>query len=142
MPDYVEYIIKLDRGYYGIVNLMTEGVNKCSLLCYWGNYFGRIHDISNKDKVMSILAKNCPELTKVLASQTYVKYAHFMNAKFDGGGFVMQLDADFTKGIVPMLGNEQLHAKAIDLLNTSLKVFWEIHDKYPLKDWVRGLEDL
>ena len=142
MPDYVEYIIKLDRGYHGIVNLMAEGVNKCSLLCYWGNYFDWLHNIANKDKVMSILAKDCPELTKVLASQCEVKYAHFKNAKFDGGGFVMQLDADFSKGIIPVLGNEHLHAKAIELLNTSLKVFWEIHGKCPLKDWVRGLENL
>lgn len=35
MPDYVEYIVKLDHGYYGVVNLMPEGANKVSLLCYW-----------------------------------------------------------------------------------------------------------
>lgn len=34
MPDYVEYIVKLDRGYYGVVNLMAESCNKVSLLCF------------------------------------------------------------------------------------------------------------
>lgn len=142
MPDYVEYIIKLDRGYCGVVNLMPEGGNKVSLLCYWDDYFKRLQNIPNKDKVMSILAKSCPELVKVLSSQEEVKFAQFKKAKHVGAGFVMQLDADFSKGIIPVLGNEQLQAKALELLNTSLKVFWEIHDNCPLKGWVDGLEEL
>ncbi|MDO5446311.1 MAG: hypothetical protein Q4F34_00855 [Prevotellaceae bacterium] len=126
MPDYVEYIIKLDHGYYGVINLMAEGVERCSLLCYWGRYFDSLHMIPNKDRVMGILAKSCPELVKILSNQSEVKYAYFQNAKHDGGGFVMQLGVDLSKGIIPVLGNEHLHEKAIKLLNTSLKVFWEI----------------
>lgn len=47
MPDYVEYIVKLDHGYYGVVNLMQKGNDKVSLLCYWGDYFKRLQNISN-----------------------------------------------------------------------------------------------
>lgn len=34
MPDYVEYIVKMKLGCYGIVNFMAEGNDKISLLCY------------------------------------------------------------------------------------------------------------
>lgn len=142
MPDYVEYIVKLDRGYYGVVNLMAESSNKVSLLCYWGDYFKRLQNIPNKDKVMGILAKNCPELVKVLSSQDEVKFAQFKNAKYEGTGFVMQIDADFSKGILSVVGDPNIHSHAIKLLNTSLKVFWEIHDHCPLKDWVKGLDTI
>lgn len=142
MPDYVEYIVKLDHGYYGVVNLLPEGKDKVSLLCYWGDYFKRLQNIPNKDKVMSILAKNCPTLVSVLSSQGEVKFAQFKKSKFDGSGFVMQLDAAFSKGIIPVLGNESLQSKALELLNVSLRVFWEIHDNCPLKGWVDGLKEI
>lgn len=142
MPDYVEYIVKLDKGYYGVVNLMPEGKNKVSLLCYWGDYFKRLQNIPNKNHVMDIIAKNCPSLVRVLSCKDEVKFAQFKDAKYEGAGFVMQLDANFSNGIIPVLGNELLQSKALELLNTSLKVFWEIHDHCPLKGWVDGLEEL
>lgn len=138
MPDYVEYIVKLDHGYYGVVNLMPEGKNKVTLLCYWGDYFKRLQNIPNKDKVVGILAKNCLALMEVLSSQGETKFAQFKNSKYEGSGFVMQHDADFSHGLIPVLGNTDLQSRALNLLNTSLKVFWEIHDHCPLKGWVRN----
>lgn len=142
MPDYVEYIVKLDHGYYGVVNLMPDGDGKVSLLCYWGDYFKRLQNIPNKDNVMGILAKHCPTLVNVLSSQGEVKFAQFKNAKFEGSGFIMQLDTDFSHGVIPVLGSTSLQSKALNLLNTSLKVFWEIHDHCPLKAWVEGLNEI
>ena len=142
MPDYVEYIVKLDHGYYGIVNLMPEGKDKVTLLCYWGSYFKRLQNIPNKNKVMDILAKNCPTLVEVLSSQGETKFELFKNSKYDGSGFVMQLDADFSHGLISVLGNADLQSKALNLLNTSLKVLWEIHDHCPLKGWVDGLNEI
>ena len=55
---------------------------------------------------------------------------------------MMQLDADFSHGLIPVLGNADLQSKALNLLNTSLKVFWEIHDHCPLKGWVDGLNEI
>lgn len=48
MPDYVEYIVKLDHGYYGVVNLMPEGINKVSLLCFWGRLFQTLTEYSKQ----------------------------------------------------------------------------------------------
>lgn len=125
-----------------MVNLMPEIGGKVSLLCYWGGYFKRLQNITKKEKVMDILAKHCPTLVEVLSSKGEVKFAQFKNSKYDGSGFVMQLDADFSQGIIPVLGNVDLQASAFNLLNISLKVFWEIHDHCPLKAWVDGLEEL
>lgn len=142
MPDYVEYIVKLDKGYYGVVNLMPEGKDKVSLLCYWGDYFKRLQNISDKTHVMEVLAKNCPGLVNVLSCKDEVKFAQFKNAKYEGAGFVMQLDADFSNGLIPVLGIKELQTKALSLLNMSLKVFWEIKDHCSLKGWVKGLDEL
>lgn len=120
---------------------MPEGKDKVTLLCYWGSYFKRLQNIPNKAKIMDTLAKNCPTLVEVLSSQCETKFAQFKNSKYDGSGFVMQLDADFSHGLIPVLGNADLQSKALNLLNTSLKVFWEIHDHCPLKGWVDGLND-
>lgn len=52
---------------------------------------------------MGILSKNCPELVKILSCKEDVKFAQFKNAKYEGTGFVMQLDADFSKGVLSVL---------------------------------------
>lgn len=142
MPKYVEYIVKLDHGYYGVVNLMPEGKDKVTLLCYWGNYFKRLLNIPNKEKVMAILAKHCPTLVDVLSSKGEVKFAQFNNSKSEGTGFVMQLEADFSRGLIQLLGRDNLQTEALKLLNVSLSVFWEIHDSCPLKGWVDGLNEI
>lgn len=81
MPDYVEYIVKLDHGYYGVVNLMSEGKDKVSLLFYWGDYFKRLQNIHNKDKVMDILVKHCPTLVR----------HHHPSARVGGWGKIIKL---------------------------------------------------
>lgn len=99
MPWYIEYIFKIDRGFYGVVNMLTDTKDKVTLLCFWGDYFKRLNNIANKKQVMNILSKNCPLLHDVLTGKDEVKYAEFRNSKFEGTGFVFEMDADFTKDL-------------------------------------------
>lgn len=72
---------------------------------------------------MDIIAKNCPILVDDLSSQGDAKFAQFKNSKFGFLG-IMQLDLDFSQGLIPVIGNADLQSKVNNLLNTSLKVFF------------------
>lgn len=141
-PDHVEYIVKLNKGAYGVVNLAPEGKDKLSLLCFWGDYFKRLFNTPNKDQLIKKLARPCPLLVKAFASQDEVKFAHFKDGKYKGSGLCMMLDADFSHGLIPTIADARIQSKVIELLNYSLKVYWEIHDNCPLKEWVDGLNEI
>lgn len=71
-----------------------------------------------------------------------VKFAHFNEGLCKGSGFCMMIDADFSKGLIPAITNEEVQSKVIEIVNYSLKVYWEIHDNCPFIGWVEGLAEL
>lgn len=52
MSNYVEYIVKLNKGAYGVVLLTTENNNQLSRLCFWGDYFKRLFNNPKKEQVI------------------------------------------------------------------------------------------
>lgn len=53
--DYIEYVIKLAKGDYAIVNLIASGPEQVSLFCAWGNYFDRVNYHADSGKLLKML---------------------------------------------------------------------------------------
>ena len=58
--DYVEIIFKLENGFYGVVNFVLNGKDDLLLLTDWGDFFKRISNHEDPDKLMRMLRKPCP----------------------------------------------------------------------------------
>ena len=57
--EYVEFIAKMQNGLYGVVNLQFYS-DAVELLTDWGDFFKRIFNHEDPEKLMRMLQKPCP----------------------------------------------------------------------------------
>lgn len=133
-------IVKLQAGLYGVVTIIPENKSEVSLICSWGTYFKRIQNCKEPENVLKKIRKTCPLTYQILNGVSDVKFAFFSsNGTY---GFVKSLKLDVSNGIFPIVGNKDIQKECYKLLDISVKVYWEIHDHCPLKNWVTGLETI
>ncbi len=68
--DYVEIIFKLENGFYGVVNFVLNGKDDLLLLTDWGDFFKRISNHEDPDKLMRMLRKPCPLVVDLMTGKS------------------------------------------------------------------------
>lgn len=136
----LEVIVRLKMGLYGVVTIIPENKHEISLICNWGRYFDRIRNCGTPDKVLERLKKPCPLTYQVLSGLHEIKLARFD----EGGtyGLVKAMPFDVSNDLFTILGDADVRTACYKLLDISVKLYWEIHDNSPLKNWVSGLETI
>ena len=119
--EYVEFIAKMQNGLYGVVNLQFYS-DAVELLTDWGDFFKRIFNHEDPEKLMRMLQKPCPLVVDLMEGAS--------------GYHLMKQHSD-SHYRVP-----QVMEKAINLLNYSLRLYCEIYDHCPFPGWKKGLQEV
>ena len=126
--DYVEIIFKLENGFYGVVNFVLNGKDNLLLLTDWGDFFKRISNHEDPDKLMRMLRKPCPLVVDL------------MTGKLWRIGCTVPVTADLP--LLSLPGDSQTVDKALDLLDYSLRLYHEIYEHCPFPGWKKGLQEV
>ena len=128
--DYVEYIFKLDNGYYGVVNFVLQRVEQALLLTDWGDFFRRISNHEDPDKLMRMLQKPCPTVVDVMTGKS-------------GYSLVRDpLPVSVDTSLLSIVADSRTVDKATDLLDYSLSLYHEIYEHCPFPGWKKGLQEV
>ena len=136
--DYAEYIFKAGNGFYGIVNFMFVEKDKVMLFADWGTFFKRVTNHADIDKLLRMLEKPCPQVVDLLTCQS-----GYTLVTLEGGemGIRKTIDTPTSCSLIEIMGNPVVVEAARDLVNYSLKLFREIHDRCPFPGWKQGLKE-
>ena len=137
--DYVEYIFKLDNGYYGVVNFVLQRADQALLLTDWGDFFRRISNHEDPEKLMRMLQKPCPTVVDVMTGKSGYSLVRDRNHQMRVGcPLPVSVDTSLLSGIA---GTRTVD-KATDLLDYSLSLYHEIYDHCPFPGWKKGLQEV
>lgn len=136
--DYVEYIFKLDNGYYGVVNFVLQRVEQALLLTDWGDFFCRISNHEDPDKLMRMLQKPCPTVVDVMTGKSGYSLVRDRNNQMRVG---CPLPVPVDTSLLSIVADARTVDKATDLLDYSLRLYHEIYDRCPFPGWKKGLQE-
>ena len=137
--DYVEYIFKLDNGYYGVVNFVLQRVEQALLLTDWGDFFRRISNHEDPDKLMRMLQKPCPTVVDVMTGKSGYSLVRDRNNQMRVG---CPLPVPVDNSLLSIVADARTVDKATDLLDYSLRLYHEIYDHCPFPGWKKGLQEV
>ena len=132
--EYVEFIAKMQNGLYGVVNLQFYS-DAVELLTDWGDFFKRIFNHEDPEKLMRMLQKPCPLVVDLMegASGYHLMKQH-SDSHYRVGCSIPVPPPDGS--LITLAGHPQVMEKAIDLLNYSLRLYCEIFPR--LEEGVAG----
>ncbi len=138
--EYVEFIAKMQNGLYGVVNLQFYS-DAVELLTDWGDFFKRIFNHEDPEKLMRMLQKPCPLVVDLMEGASGY---HLMKQRSDSHYRVgCSIPVPLPDGsLITLAGHPQVMEKAIDLLNYSLRLYCEIYDHCPFPGWKKGLQEV
>ena len=134
--DYVEYILKLDNGYYGVVNFVLQRVDQALL---WGDFFRRISNHEDPDKLMRMLKNSCPTVVDVMTGKSGYSLVRDRNHQMRVG---CPLSVSADTSLLSVVADTRIIDKATDLLDYSLRLYHEIYDHCPFPGWKKGLQEV
>ena len=137
--DYVEYILKLDNGYYGVVNFVLQRVDQALLLTDWGDFFRRISNHEDPDKLMRMLKNSCPTVVDVMTGKSGYSLVRDRNNQMRVG---CPLPVSADTSLLSVVADTRIIDKATDLLDYSLRLYHEIYDHCPFPGWKKGLQEV
>ena len=114
--DYIEYVFKLQGGFYGIIHLIPAADGQM-LFADWGDYFQLIIGHNEPEKLMRMLEKPCPKVIDL-----------------------MQVDA--VPNLIALAGDEKILDEAEQLLGYCPDLFHEIRTKCSFPEWKKRLVNL
>ena len=115
--DYVEYIFKLDNGYYGVVNFVLQRVEQALLL----------------------LQKPCPTVVDVMTGKSGYSLVRDRNHQMRVG---CPLPVSVDTSLLSIVADSRTVDKATDLLDYSLSLYHEIYEHCPFPGWKKGLQEV
>ena len=137
--DAIEFIFKMNkRGWYMVVNLCM-GEDGWFLMTDWGEFFRRILNHKEPEKLMAMLKRPCPKLFQLFTDSTS-KYA--MGYSPDESGTMITAPVpEHLKNVLfsQMLGSEEVLDSAEELAMYSLNLFYEIREQAPFPAWKEGI---
>lgn len=135
--DYWEYVIKLKRGYVVINAFLTKG-HTISLYASWGDYFKSIQHNAAATTILENIRTECPTFYKL-----FTEDGEFYNSALPDGstGICKEVALPDTPTIKMMTDDNVIEAVEA-VMHYSGKLYNEIYDKCPLKDWVNRLEEI
>ncbi len=137
--DYVEYVFKLDGGWYGVVNVMVYGPEEMLLFLNWEQFFKRVTNHNDINKLLLMLKKPCPKVFELLAKGG--DYSMVTLPYFDKMGIARHIPLNTDARMVELVGNHVILKAAGDLLAYGLDVYHEINESCPFPGWKKGLVD-
>ena len=138
--DYVEYILKLGNGYYGVANFVLQRVDQALLLTDWGDFFRRISNHEDPDKLMRMLQKPCPTVVDVMTGKSGYSLVRDHRNDLMRVGCPLPISVDTP--LLSIVADTRTVDKAVDLLDYSLRLYHEIYDHCPFPGWKKGLEEV
>ncbi len=135
--DYIEYVYKLQGGWYGVVNMFVSGPNEVILFLDWAHYFKRITNHTNINKLLLSLENPCPAVFRLFTQGS--KYTMITLPYFDQMGIARRVSLNTDCCLMELLGNPTVVKEAKDLLSYGLDVYHEINRSCPYPDWKKGL---
>ena len=129
------FIFKMSvRGWYMVVNLCM-GEDGWFLMTDWGEFFRRVLNHKEPEKLMAMLKRPCPQLYQLLTDSTS-QYAMGYSPD-ESGTMIMVHVPQHLKNVpfIQMLGSQEVLDAAEDLAKYSLDLFYEIREKAPFPAW-------
>lgn len=131
--DSIEFIFKLDRGIYMIINLIQAESGKGLLMANWGQFFD-LMETDQFHRYVYALRNTCP------------KWMALAECKADNNYSIGQIHGDPTQSIMEEVdlpsdsilrsfNDSQIVDKAVRLAQFCQDMFYEILDGCPIKDW-------
>lgn len=139
--DYIEYVVKLSKGTYGIVNLIVTGSKQVFLFCSWGNYFDRVNNHGDTNKLFKMIEKQCPAVIDLFTAETGFEHITLPNEN-NIGGVSKNVDLERVLRSYELVGDPAVTAAMIDVLNFSCKLYNEILKSCPFEGWRKGLQEI
>lgn len=139
--DYIEYVVKLNKGTYGIINLIVTGSKQVSLFCSWGNYFDRVHNHEDSDKLFKMMEKQCPTVVDLFTVESGFECIT-LPYENNASGVAKRVDLDVFSNTYQLIGNVAVTTAMIDVLNYSCKLYNEILKSCPFEGWKTGLREI
>ena len=138
--DYVEIIFKLENGFYGVVNFVLNGKDDLLLLTDWGDFFKRISNHEDPDKLMRMLRKPCPLVVDLMTGKSGYSLVRSRGNNQLRVGCTVPVTDDLP--LLSLPGDSQTVDKALDLLDYSLRLYHEIYEHCPFPGWKKGLQEV
>lgn len=139
--DYIEYVLKAGKGIYGVVNFLITGDTEVTLFCSWGNFFDRVSNHEDVNKLFKMLEKSCPTLIELFTQDTdfiYVTLPHENNI----GGVSMALNIETRVRLMEILAHPDVSSAVYKLFNFNCKLYNEIRTSCPFEGWKKGLGEI
>ena len=136
--DYIEYVFKLQGGFYGIIHLIPAADGQM-LFADWGDYFQFIIGHNEPEKLMRMLEKPCP---KVIDLMTGASGNSLVTIRGGQLGISRQVDAAPNPNLIALAGDEKILDEAEQLLGYCLDLFHEIRTKCSFPEWKKRLVNL
>ena len=130
--DYVEIIF--------MVNFVLNGKDDLLLLTDWGDFFKRISNHEDPDKLMRMLRKPCPLVVDLMTGKSGYSLVRSLGYNQLRVGCTVPVTADLP--LLSLPGDSQTLDKALDLLDYSLRLYHEIYDHCPFPGWKKGLQEV
>ena len=138
--DHVEYLFKLNSGIYGVINLIPTRESQL-LFADWGDFFRRITNHEDPQKLARMLEKSCPKVIDLMTTASGNSLI-----KISGGNLGIsrriQQSLDDARHIACLAGDPAMVKEADELLDYCLDLYEEIYNKCPFPGWKKGLEEL
>lgn len=139
--EYIEYVIKLNKGTYGIVNLIVSGPQQVTLFCSWGNYFDRVNHHQDTDKLLKMLEKQCPTVTDLFTVKSGFECIT-LPYENNIGGISINVDLEKILHSYELVGNTAVVTAMMDVFNFSCKLYNEILKSCPFEGWKKDLKEI
>lgn len=139
--DYIEYVAKMGKGTYGIANLLVTDARQVTLFCSWGNYFDRVSNHEDANKLFKMIEKQCPTVIDLFLGKSgfgYINLPHENNI----GGVSKRVNLDRVLQVYELVGEPAVIGAVIDVLNFSSKLYNEILKSCPFDGWTKGLREI
>lgn len=138
--DYAEYIFKIANGFYGVVNLLFSNENEIMLFAGWGNFFKRVTNHDDINKLLLMLERPCPEVVKLFTGKSDYKMVTLSGGEM---GICKKFPTNTSRPLIEIMGEHTHVEEAREAVNYCLKLYHEINDHCPFPGWKKGLrEDL
>ncbi len=127
----VQVIMKLDRGFYGIVDIGVNDQNHVMVMCSWDDFFTK--HFTNPDHQLSKFYTVCPKLGQSLCGESDISY---IRAPLNAFGMLVP----FTHGRYPtMFLSDDIIDASQKVLQFNLDIRHEIYTKIPFPQWKHDL---
>lgn len=131
----------MGKGTYGIANLLVTDARQVTLFCSRGNYFDRVSNHEDANKLFKMIEKQCPTVIDLFLGKSgfgYITLPHENNI----GGVSKRVNLDRVLQAYELVGEPAVISAVIDVLNFSSKLYNEILKSCPFDGWKKGLREI